>query len=334
MPKRKTIDDTTLDLQQVLFNDGINKSDKIYRYETFSFEHIPDFCIVRVETRMEWRSFGEELGNCLGASKALFRPQFSKLNYVMRTAMFLGDLLGHLSDTEVAKISSAFQTMLSPTQIQKGVQTKIISNAMIREICLGLLVVKKSCNKKLYDNWLSHNSAEYSINNLISIATILIESLVYRNVKIKHTEDECQYGLFAACSLKRSQNISVSSSPILYTTYSKTFVCIKPERGAPFEMGERERQKSECIAPLRKGRKSGNDHLNNGMGIAGTNYYVNSSDHPNCLLTHYECFTGIITKNILGEYEISDKKQKMVVSNLVVLELTKKDTQLFWSYSY
>jgi hypothetical protein len=259
------------DRLQVLFNDGSNiGSNKRYRYVDFAFEHVDDLSSVCVESRDLWRNFGEKLGNSTGATKAIFRKEFTKENYVIRTSMFLGDLLGHMNDKEYEELGEQFLklfTKVSEIGVEKGEKVKvaIISNVTIRDIAIEMLS-RKRCGK-LLSEWKSHNLAEYKINNLLSVACILIESFQNCYVRIKYLDGILGFGLVTASSLKPNPNNSICSSPILYTNYSKTFVHIKPSSKSPVNMNEQTRQRSECIAPVRAGRLSGIDHENNGMGI-------------------------------------------------------------------
>ena len=213
--------------------------------------------------------------------------------------MFLGDLLGHMNDKEYEELGEQFLklfTKVSEIGVEKGEKVKvaIISNVTIQDIAIGMLS-RKRCGK-LLSEWKSHNLAEYKINNLLSVACILIESFQNCYVRIKYLDGILGFCLVTASSLKPNPNNSICSSPILYTNYSKTFVHIKPSSKSPVNMNEQTRQRSKCIAPVRAGRLSEIDHENNGMGIMGCNYYVNSSKRLNC------DFITILQRNFNGYY--------------------------------
>jgi hypothetical protein len=107
------------------------------------------------------------------------------------------------------------------------------------------------------------------------------------------------------------------------------------------KLAKRDKENSECIAPLKSGRYSGIHNLNNGMGFAGIIYFINSSkQQPNCVLEHDEIMIGIITKKAKTYsscdevvYEISEKN-KMVLGSIKITEAIKKGSQLFWNYDY
>jgi len=299
-------EEATDDIIRVLFNDGFTSENKMYLYENFSFEHVKNFKTVPEDIRSGCRRFGEELGSTHEASILTLRYELSKEHYTFRTSIYIGDLLGLLKDDIHDYFCIKFAELFPARKINERVQTSVISNAAIRDIVLDLFSVSKSGKRdhKIVKSWKSHNADEYCINNLLGIACILIESFIFRNVRIKYT-DEFKFGLFSNKYLRTGQYLCVS--PILYTVFSKTFVQIRSEETGETKeqlsvckrkkLAKRDKEKSEFIVPLKSGRYSGFHHLNNGMGIAGINYFINSSKQPNCVLEHDEIMTGIITKN-------------------------------------
>ena len=160
----------------------------------------------------------------------------------------------------------------------------VCSLATDEEIAIGVLQTarpKIQNSTRILDNWIHHNVREDRINDCLSSVSILVECFIRRFVRVKYDDKiEC-YGLFAQTYLKPSP-LSYSASPILSTEYKQTLLHLQEDSKTAVENVEKcgdrmnySRSDLEVIPPSRK--KSKQEQENNGVGVFGINYYVNSS---------------------------------------------------------
>jgi hypothetical protein len=136
--------------------------------------------------------------------------------------MFLGDIIGHLSQEEIVDFSKKFNSLFPAVMLNKR-NTQIISNVAIKEVAIGLIIAARSnlVHNNILKEWKNHNVREDRINDSLASASILVECFMRRFVRIKYDDSLQCYGLFAQNYLAAS-NESISS---LYYQWERTIEC-------------------------------------------------------------------------------------------------------------